>query len=242
LRGTQVAAEAADLVLKDDSFASVVRAIGQGRVIFENIHKFVVFLLSCNLSEIFVVALAGFIGLGSPLLPLQILFVNIVTDVFPALALGIGRENGVLMKRPPRAPNSPLLSRSDWRRVVFYAVVITIAVLGVYAYARWQWDYSAAQCSTLAFYSLCWTQLLHVFNLYSGKRSSLFTNEITRNWYVWMALLLCVGLLLLTYYIPYLRLVLSLQPIDEKALLLLIGSGIFPVVIVWIGRQLRVLK
>lgn len=242
LRGTQVAAEAADLVLKDDSFASVVRAIGQGRVIFENIHKFVVFLLSCNLSEIFVVALAGLIGLGNPLLPLQILFVNIITDVFPALALGVGRENGVLMQRPPRTPNSPLLSRSDWRRVVFYAVVITIAVLGVYAYARWQWGYTAAQCSTLAFYSLCWTQLLHVFNLYSGKKASLFTNEITRNKYVWMALLLCVGLLLLTYYVPFLHLALSLQPIDGKALLLLIGSGIFPVVVVWVSRQLRAIR
>ncbi len=239
LRGTQVAAEAADLVLEDDSFASVVRAIRQGRVIFENIHKFVIFLLSCNLSEIFVVALAGLIGLGNPLLPLQILFVNIVTDVFPALALGVGRGNGVLMQGPPREPNSPLLSRSDWRQVVFYAVVITIAVLGSYAYARWQWSYTAAQGSTLAFYSLCWTQLLHVFNLYSGKRASLFTNEITRNRYVWLALLLCVGLLFLTYYVPFLRTVLSLQPIEGKALVLLICSGIFPVLAVWINRQLR---
>ncbi len=240
LRGTQVAAEAADLVLKDDSFASVVRAIGQGRVIFENIHKFVVFLLSCNLSEIFVVALAGLIGLGNPLLPLQILFVNIVTDVFPALALGVGRENGALMQRPPRAPNSSLLSRSDWQQVVFYAVVMTIAVLGPYGYARWQWGYTAAQCSTLAFYALCWTQLLHVFNLYSGSRASLFTNEITRNRYVWLALLLCVGLLLLTYYVPHLRTILAIQPIDQRVLLLLIGSGIFPVVVVWISRQLRI--
>jgi len=239
LHGTQVAAEAADLVLKDDSFASVVRAIRQGRVIFENIHKFVVFLLSCNLSEIFVVVLAGLIGLGNPLLPLQILFINIVTDVFPALALGVGRENGVLMQRPPRTPNSPLLSRSDWRRVVFYAAVITTAVLGLYAYARWQWGYTAAQGSTLAFYSLCWTQLLHVFNMYSGKRTSLFNNEITQNRYVWLALLLSVGLLLLTYYVPFLRMVLSLQPIEGKALLLLIGSGIFPVIVVRISRQLR---
>ena len=239
LRGTQVAAEAADLVLKDDSFASVGRAIQQGRVIFENIHKFVVFLLSCNLSEIFVVALAGIIGLGNPLLPLQILFVNIVTDVFPALALGVGRENGKLMQRHPRAPNSPLLSRSDWRQVVFYAVVITVAVLGLYAYARWQWGYTAAQGSTLAFYALCWTQLLHVFNMYSGKRTSLFSNEITQNRYVWLALLLCVGLLLLTYYVPFLRTALSLQPIEGRALLLLIGAGIFPIVVVWISRQLR---
>jgi len=208
-------------------------------VIFENIHKFVVFLLSCNLSEIFVVALAGIIGLGSPLLPLQILFVNIVTDVFPALAPGVGRENGELMKSPPRAPNSPLLSGPDWRQVVFYAVVIAMAVLGSYAYSCWQWGYTAAQGSTLAFYALCCTQLLHVFNMYSSKRASLFINEITRNRYVWLALLLCVGLLLLTYYVPFLQTALSIQPIQEKALLLLIGSGVFPVVVVWISRQLQ---
>ncbi|MCY7352426.1 MAG: cation-transporting P-type ATPase, partial [Cytophagaceae bacterium] len=239
LRGTQVAAEAADLVLKDDSFASVVRAIGQGRVMFENIHKFVVFLLSCNLSEIFVVALAGLIGLGNPLLPLQILFINIVTDVFPALALGFGRENKVLMKRSPRPANSPLLSRADWQQVVVYAGVITVAVLGAYAFVRWQWGYTAAQGGTVAFYALCWTQMLHVFSMYSGKRSSLFINEITRNRYVWLALLLNVGLLLLTYYVPLLRTVLAIQSLEGRALLLIIGSGLPPVAMIWIIRQLR---
>ncbi len=119
---------------------------------------------------------------------------------------------------------------------------MTVAVLGIYAYARWQWSYTAVQCSTLAFYALCWTQLLHVLNLYSGSRASLFTNEITRNRYVWLALLLCAGLLLLTYYVPYLRTILAIQSIDQKALLLLLGSGMFPVVIVWISRQLRILN
>lgn len=141
------------------------------------------------------------------------------------------------MKSPPRTPNSPLLSGPDWRQVVFYAVIIVMAVLGSYAYARWQWGYTAAQGSTLAFYALCWTQLLHVFNMYSCKRASLFINEITR--YVWLALLLCVGLLLLTYYVPFLQAALSIQPIEGKALLLLIGSGVFPVLVVWISRQLR---
>lgn len=239
LRGTQVAAEAADLVLKDDSFASIVRAIGQGRVIFENIRKFVLFLLSCNLSEIFVVAIAGLAGLGSPLLPLQILFINIVTDVFPALALGMGRENGTLMKRPPRTPGQPLLSRTDWQRVVFYACLMAASVLGVYGYARWQWGYTAAQGSTLTFYALSWVQLLHVFNLYSGASTSLFTNEITRNRYVWLALLLCLGILLFTYFVPVLHQVLAIQPLEGRALALIAGSGLLPIGVVWLVRWFR---
>lgn len=239
LRGTQVAAEAADLILKDDSFTSIVRAIGQGRVIFENIRKFVLFLLSCNLSEIFVVALAGLVGLGNPLLPLQILFVNIVTDVFPALALGVGRENGTLMKRPPRQPNRPLLDRADWRLVVLYAFIITAAVLGAYLYALNEWNYTAEQGSTIAFYALSWVQLLHVFNLYSGRQTSLINNEITRNRYVWLALLVCVGILLLTYYVPVLSQILAIQAIDRKALLLIVGAGLFPVLVIWVGRQIH---
>ncbi|GAB3978798.1 cation-transporting P-type ATPase [Spirosoma terrae] len=239
LRGTQVAAEAADLILKDDSFTSIVRAIGQGRVIFENIRKFVLFLLSCNLSEIFVVALAGLVGLGNPLLPLQILFVNIVTDVFPALALGVGRENGTLMKRPPRQPNRPLLDRADWRLVVLYAFIITAAVLGAYLYALNEWNYTAEQGSTIAFYALSWVQLLHVFNLYSGRRASLINNEITRNRYVWLALLVCVGILLLTYYVPVLIQILAIQALDRKALLLIVGAGLFPVLVIWVGRQIH---
>jgi Ca2+-transporting ATPase len=241
LRGTQVAAEAADLILKDDSFTSIVRAIGQGRVIFENIRKFVLFLLSCNLSEIFVVALAGLVGLGNPLLPLQILFVNIVTDVFPALALGVGRENGTLMKRPPRQPNRPLLDRADWRLVVLYAFIITIAVLGAYLYALNEWNYTPEQGSTIAFYALSWVQLLHVFNLYSGRRASLINNEITRNRYVWLALLVCVGILLLTYYVPILSQVLDIQSLDRKALLLIVSAGLFPVLVIWVGRQIHAL-
>ncbi|GAB4033797.1 cation-translocating P-type ATPase [Spirosoma jeollabukense] len=242
LRGTPVAAEAADIILRDDSFTSIVRAIGQGRVIFENIRKFVLFLLSCNLSEIFVVAIAGLMGVGSPLLPLQILFVNIVTDIFPALALGVGRENSVLMKLPPRRPGSQLLNRADWRRVLFYAIVLTGSVLGVYAFARWQWVYSASQSRTLTFYALSVAQLTHVFNLYTGKHASLLSNEITRNRYVWIALLICVSILLITYYVPAIHQLLAIQPLDSKALVLILVAAFLPVWIVWTARQINALR
>ena len=90
LRGTQVAREAADMVLRDDAFASIVAAIEQGRVIFDNIRKFVLYLISCNVSEVVIVALGSLLSEDLPLRPLQILLLNFVTDVFPALALGVG--------------------------------------------------------------------------------------------------------------------------------------------------------
>jgi Ca2+-transporting ATPase len=231
LRGTAVAAEAADMVLKDDSFASIVNAIGQGRVIFENVRKFIVFLLSCNMSEIFVVTFAGFLNVGSPLLPLQILFINIVTDVFPALALGMGKENAKLMKRPPRDPKKPVLESKDWRRIVYYALVISVSVLGVFWYGTSEMGLTAGQGSTVTFYALSLAQLLHVFNLYSGQLR-FFGNEITRNKFTWQAQGLCVIILLGTYFIPFLKETLSLQTLDVHSFLLILIGGVLPVLII----------
>lgn len=235
LRGTAVAAEAADMVLKDDSFASIVHAIEQGRVIFENIRKFIVFLLSCNMSEIFVVTFAGFLNVGSPLLPLQILFINIITDVFPALALGVGKDNKKLMKSPPRDPKQPILEMADWKRIVFYALVMTISVLGVYWYAINQLGYSPEEGNTVTFYALSLAQLLHVFNMYSGKLR-FFNNEITRNKFIWMALALCILVMFVTYYVPFFRQILSLQILDVRALELILAAGIVPVFVIQSAR------
>jgi len=231
LRGTAVAAEAADMVLKDDSFASIVHAIEQGRVIFENIRKFIVFLLSCNMSEIFVVTFAGFLNVGSPLLPLQILFINIITDVFPALALGVGKDNKKLMKSPPRDPKQPILQTSDWKRIVFYAMVMTASVLGVYWYAVYELGLSPEEGNTITFFALSLAQLLHVFNMYSGKLR-FFNNEITRNKFIWMALVLCIIIMFATYYIPFLRQILSLQLLDTEALELILAAGTIPVLVI----------
>jgi Ca2+-transporting ATPase len=108
-RGSQVAREAADVVLQDDAFESIVAAIAQGRVIFSNIRKFILYLLSCNLSEIMIVGLASVSGMPLPILPLQILYLNLVTDVFPAFALGAGEGEKNVMDSPPRDPKEALL-------------------------------------------------------------------------------------------------------------------------------------
>ena len=233
LRGTAVAAEAADMILKDDSFTSIVRAIEQGRVIFENIRKFIVFLLSCNMSEIFVVTFAGFLNVGNPLLPLQILFINIITDVFPALALGVGKENEKLMQIPPRDPKKPVLEMKDWWKIVYYALVITVSILGVFWYGTSRLGLSNKDGNTITFYALSLAQLLHVFNLYSGK-GRFFNNEITRNKFIWQATALCILILLATYFIPFLKQVLSLQTISLQSFGLILTGGFLPLLIIQI--------
>ncbi|WP_080056432.1 cation-translocating P-type ATPase [Spirosoma aerolatum] len=234
LRGTQVAAETADMVLKDDSFSSIVAAIAQGRVIFENIRKFVLFLLSCNLSEIFVVTFAGFLNVGTPLLPLQILFINIVTDVFPALALGVGRENASLMERPPRDPKTPIMDTRDWRTLVLYALAMTAAVLGTYVIGTRLLGLNPDEGNNLTFYALSFAQLMHVFNLHSER--SFFVNEITRNRYIWYALILCLAILAFTYFVPVLHVVLNIQPMTTTEFGLILASGIVPVILIQLVR------
>jgi Ca2+-transporting ATPase len=238
LRGTQVARETADMVLKDDSFVSVVTAIAQGRVIFGNIRRFIMYLVSCNLSEIFVVTASGFLGLGLPLTPLQILFLNVVTDVFPALALGVGPGDKAVMRQPPRNPRTPLLDSSHWRTVVLYATLMTASVLGGSVYGMEVLGISAAGDTTVVFYGLSLAQLLHVFNMRAAE-SGVFRNEITRNRYVWLALAACGILLLATYEIPVLRQALSIETLHLDEWAVVFVSAVIPLVLGQVVNEMR---
>jgi len=209
-RGTQVAREAADMVLKDDAFSSIVAAIQQGRVIFSNIRKFVIYLLSCNVSEILAVSLASVANAPLPILPLQILFLNLVTDVFPALALGVGEGNAAVMRRPARPPGEPIMTRGHWLGVGGYSLIITASVLGSLALAlRWL-QLDPPRAVTVSFLTLAFAQLWHVFNM-RQRGSGLLRNDITANRAVWGALALCTGLLLLAVYLPGLSGILKLS-------------------------------
>jgi magnesium-transporting ATPase (P-type) len=134
LRGTQAAQEAADadMVLKDDAFSSIVEAIKQGRVIFENIRRFVIFLLSCNLSELFIIAATAVFNLHFQLFPLQILFINLVTDVLPALALGAEPPEPDVMDRPPRSRQERLFSAAAVGRILFLGGIQAACVTAVF--------------------------------------------------------------------------------------------------------------
>ncbi|MFO7769146.1 MAG: cation-transporting P-type ATPase [bacterium] len=209
-RGTQVAREAADMVLQDDAFSSIVAAVEQGRVIFGNIRRFVYYLLSCNVSEVMVVGLASLVGTVLPILPLQILFLNLVTDIFPALALGMGEGERGVMQRPPRPQSEPILARRHWTGIAFYGTAFTTGVLGALALALLWLELPRQQAITVSFLTLAFAQLWHVFNM-RGSSSGFFRNEVTRNRYVWGALGLCILLLVVAVFVPPLAHVLHVE-------------------------------
>lgn len=210
LRGTQVAREAADMILKDDAFSSIVHAVEQGRIIFKNIRAFVMYLLSCNLSEVMTVTFAAFLAMPLPLLPLQILFLNIVTDVFPALALAAGEGNTGIMKYPPRDKHEPIMTRQHWFGVSGYGAMITCAVLGALYISLNILDLPEKESVTISFLTLAFAQLWHVFNM-RELNSGIFNNAICKNPFIWGALILCSILILLTLYVPFLSDVLGVS-------------------------------
>jgi Ca2+-transporting ATPase len=161
LRGTDVAKEAAAIVLQDDRFESVAAAVEEGRVIFDNIRKFIFYLFSCNVAEILVLLVAGLAGLPPPLRPLQLLWLNIVTDTFPALALAMEPGDPDVMRRPPRDPDEALLSRSFLKSVLSYGAILTASPLAAYV---WALEQSPDRAQTIAFMTLALAQIFHLGN------------------------------------------------------------------------------
>lgn len=212
-RGTQVAQEVADMVLKDDSFSSIVLAIKQGRVIFDNIRKFVIYLLSCNLSELLVIATAAILNLHFQLFPLQILFINLVTDVLPALALGVTEAAPHIMKRPPYAANLAIIDPDRWKALFAYATTIALVAIGAVFTSHELLHNTEAWnpelCNNILFYTLIFSQILHVFNMSFEREGSFFSTEVFRNRYVWYAIISCVAIALLSYWAGPVRRVLE---------------------------------
>lgn len=229
-RGTDVAKEAADMILQDDAFASIVAAIGEGRVILANIRTFVVYLMACNVGEIVVVGLAAALGGTMPLLPLQILFLNLVTDVFPALALAVGPGASALMKERPREATAPIVSPGDWRRIVAFGGVFALSVLGALAIAERGLGLPPAEAATIAFLALAFGQLWHVFDMRRPESAPL-VNEITGNRRVWLALALCTALILGAVYVPPLALVLETTAPDARGWTLALLASLVPLLV-----------
>jgi P-type Ca2+ transporter type 2C len=200
-RGSQVAREAGDMVLLDDELGTIAMAIHQGRVIFGNLRRFVVYLLSCNVSEILCVGLAASLDAPLPILPLQILFLNLVTDVFPALALGVGEGGDGEMTHGPLRKSEAILGASQWRRIAGWSGLMAAGVLGAHAWASQVLGMDPEQAVTVSFAVLCLSQLLHVFNM-TTPGAGVFVNDVTRNPWIWGAVVLCVGLLVAGVHLP----------------------------------------
>ena len=237
LRGTQVAKETANIVVKDDSFASIVKAVAQGRAIFQNIQKFVIYLVSCNLSEIFIVTTLGFIAPASTLLPLQILFLNMVTDVFPALALGLGKGDKTIMEHPPKDPNAPIVSNRKWIDITLYALIITFSVMAALIYCQQVLKIDNESENNVAFITLAFSQLFHVFNM-SSVGSNLFVNDVTKNKFVWLAILICTGVMVLIYVFAQMRLVLGLIELPVNLWIVCILASLIPLFFIQIYKRI----
>jgi Ca2+-transporting ATPase len=166
LRGTDVAKEAAAIVLQDDRFETIAAAVEEGRVIYDNLRKFVFYLFSCNLAEIAVLLGAAVAGLPTPLLPIQILWMNIVTDTFPALALAMEPGDPDVMRRPPKHPEDTVLSGRFLREIAAYGGLIAAASLAAF---EWALVYDPAHAGTVAFMTLSLAQILHLGNARSAE-------------------------------------------------------------------------
>lgn len=241
LRGTQVAKETASIVLKDDSFTSIAEAVAHGRSIFQNIQKFVIYLVSCNLSEIFVVTVLGFIAPAATLLPLQILFLNMVTDVFPALALGVGEGDATVMEQPPRDPKKPIISTKNWQVIVIYSVTITLAVVAAVMYCKQTITTNDKVANNVAFITLAFAQLFHVFNMASVK-SNILVNDVTKNKFVWLAIIVCSGIMVVVYIVPQMSYVLGLTVLPISIWVVCIVAGFIPLLALQLFKMVAVKK
>lgn len=230
-RGTQVAQEVADMILKDDSFSSIVFAIKEGRVIFENIKKFVTFLLSCNLSELFIIAIVAIMNFHFQLLPLQILFINLITDVLPAMALGVTKGSKNIMQAAPRKPSEPIINSRRWRSIVFYALVISIvntaAVLISHALFYNNNAEAEDMCNNILFFTLILSQLLHVLNMGTGF---IFRSDVFRNKYVWLSIVASLLILFVLIQVPIVSRALNIVPMTFIEWVIIVSASIFSVI------------
>jgi len=238
IRGSQVAREAADMILKDDAFTSIVVAIEEGRVIFGNIRKFVLYLLSANASEILTVFVSMLLNWPLAILPLQILFLNLVSDTFPALALGAGRGGKGIMEQPPRDPKEPILTAAHWWAVFGYGGVITVAVLVGFRIAMVTLGMEATQAVTVSFMTLAFAQLWHIFNMRDAG-SGLIRNGIVYNPYVWAALVFCTAILVAAVYLPVISDVLTLSDPGLRGWTLILAMSLLPLAA---GQTVKLLR
>ncbi|MFP8489006.1 cation-translocating P-type ATPase [Gracilimonas sp. Q87] len=236
-KGTQVAQEVSDMVLKNDAFSSIVMAVREGRIIFENIRRFIMYQLSYHLSEIVVIAAVSFSVFSLPLLPLQLLFLNLLSDVFPALALGIGKGNPNIMEHDPKDPKEPIINNQNWFMIVMHGLVLSIFIVGAYFFTSLVWGLSDAISNNVAFFSLAFAQLWHVFDMREAEEP-IFNNQVTRNKYVWWALLLCIVVLIIAYMVPVISNALSFQDLSLRIWLLIAITSVLPMVTIQLLKQL----
>jgi Ca2+-transporting ATPase len=227
IAGTEVAKEAADMVLTDDNFASIVTAVGEGRRIYDNIRRFVRYTLTSNAGEIWVMFLGPFIGLPLPLRPVQILWINLVTDGFPGLALGIEPAEPDVMKRKPRPPDESIFAHGVWQQVIFIGLLMGFLTLGV---GFWG-EATGRPWQTMIFTTLALLQLGNAFALRSESQSFFSQGALSNKPLLWTVIVTLTIQVVIIYWAP-LQSLLHTEALSafELAVVLVVSTGVFAAV------------
>jgi Ca2+-transporting ATPase len=225
--GTDVAKQASDMVLADDNFATIVRAVQEGRIIFENIKKAIYFLLSCNLGEVATILSAVLLGWPVPLIPIQILWINLVTDSFPALALGVDPPENGIMDRPPRPPQEGIFAAGVSRTLSFFGVFIAFITLAAFSIGRQE---SVLKGQSMAFITLSLCQLVHVFN-FRSLHESVFKRGLFGNKHLLLGVLAAGLLQAAVIFLPFLQEIFRVVDLTAVDWLRILGLVISPLVV-----------
>ena len=228
--GTDVAREVADVVLEDDNLETMVIAVCQGRTIYNNIRKSLHFLLSTNISEIMVVFAATAGGLGHPLNAMQLLWINLISDIFPGLALALEAPEPDVLTYPPRNPEEPIIRKEDFKRIFWESSVLSAGTLGVYGYGLARYG-QGPQASTLAFMTLSCSQLLHAYSCRSESHSLFSGEKLPSNRLLNLAIAGSLAVQAGTLIIPGMRGLLGLSPLTLFDGLLVGGASVLPLLI-----------
>jgi Ca2+-transporting ATPase len=232
ITGTDVAKEASDMVLLDDNFATIVAAVEEGRVIYDNIRKVIQYLLSCNSAEIAVMLLGPLLGMPLPLLPLQILWMNLVTDGLPALALAMEPAETGVMQRPPNPSGANIFDRPMVRRLLLLGVLMAVISLGI---GYFYWRAGAPNWQTMTFTTLTLLQMAAALVVRSEK-DSLLKVGIFSNKPMVRAILATFALQLFVIYVPFAQGIFSTVALSATDLVLAIGVGLLFILVAELAK------
>ncbi|HBT71635.1 MAG TPA: ATPase [Lysinibacillus sp.] len=222
--GTEVAKDASSMILTDDNFSTIVKAIANGRSIYTNIKNAILFLLSGNAGAIFVVLYATVLGLPVPFAPVHLLFINLLTDSLPAIAIGLEPNNKKTMKDKPRNIHTPLLNKAFTTQVVLEGILIAISTIIAFQIGLSTGDTLTA--STMAFTTLCLSRLVHGFN--SRSKQSIFAIGVFSNKYTWLAFIIGVFSLHIVLFMPMLTTVFEVAPLTTAQLGFIYSLSVLP--------------
>ncbi len=221
ITGTDVAKEAADVVLADDNFATIVTSVREGRRIFDNLMKSILFMVSTNLGEIILLLVAVLLNFDMPLLPIQLLFINLVGDSLPSLALSVDHAAKDIMERPPVTPHQGIFTRSFTTKVVLQSLIIGVASLGAYMIGL---EHSIETARTMTFAVMIFSQFTMIFSIRAGRQW--FTHRFFTNRWLWLTIALVVALTLIVMLVPAMQGLFKITALSTSQWWMVVGLSV----------------